>query len=532
MSRKIFDYESFPGAAGTDITAIAPTSSDSAAPHYTVTSGSFKADGNGGLMVPGPGNAKGLMPSPSSGQFDATMVVTSLASGNNIWGFYVEQDTSTYYIAVEGQYLTIRKLGGGGTADMADASSLITTNPTAPFTLTVQKRISGSSATLVATLNGTVYPTSTDIHPNLASVPSAASLICGAGGYTLTSFAVTDPAGSVAPVAPTTVTLAGPTSGPSGSESAAFTATLDHPAPTGGTTVNLASTGSGDVFHATAGGSAVAAVTIPAGGTSATFLLVPAAAGNSSVSITAAGLTVAGSPVAYTASAPTNPAAASNVHLLLSTPVTVGIQETIYAVLVGGAALANDLVITLTGSNLTLPLTTVTIPAGQFFAFFPGTPTGGPVAVSGTATGFTVTGDSYSTPGTPTDLAAVLTAIGNLPAPYTPAENAAFWAARDAADPTAAEAALAAALVTAQTASSTYLNAVANGVLTVLKTDPLFVAQNDFLRGTWHYTSSQTSTDVLTAPTSASWTVYTHPGGGEAFRFPSTGGKTQIVYPS
>lgn len=111
--------------------------------------------------------------------------------------------------------------------------------------------------------------------------------------------------GAPAPVlGPATATLAGtPTTCVVGVESAAIVVTLDAAAPSGGTTVNLASDGSGDAFHATAGGSVVTSIAIVEGQTTGSALLVAGTAGARNVSITSAGLTVAGSPLAITASA-------------------------------------------------------------------------------------------------------------------------------------------------------------------------------------------------------------------------------------
>lgn len=95
----------------------------------------------------------------------------------------------------------------------------------------------------------------------------------------------------------TTATLSGPTSGSCGFESTSFSIDLDGVAPTGGVSVAVVSSVGGDTITSTP-------VFIPAGGNFGQFTLTPSTAGSRNVSITTTPtLIIAGSPIAYTASA-------------------------------------------------------------------------------------------------------------------------------------------------------------------------------------------------------------------------------------
>ena len=101
----------------------------------------------------------------------------------------------------------------------------------------------------------------------------------------------------------TTATLSGPTSGNLGSQSRAFTVTLDKAAGYGGITVTPSSSNGSDTFQATQGGANVTSVTLAAGQPSGTFRLTPGGAtGNRTITITTSPtLTCPGSPFTYVA---------------------------------------------------------------------------------------------------------------------------------------------------------------------------------------------------------------------------------------
>src|SRR5271157_4907906 len=124
----------------------------------------------------------------------------------------------------------------------------------------------------------------------------------------------------------TTATLRGPTSGNIGSQSTAFTVTLDKAAGYGAITVTPASTGGSDTFQATSGGGNVSTVTIPAGSTSVTFYLTPGGtAGSRDISITTSpSLTYSGSPLTYNASTVTIPAGSTSVTFYVTPGGTAG----------------------------------------------------------------------------------------------------------------------------------------------------------------------------------------------------------------
>ncbi len=113
------------------------------------------------------------------------------------------------------------------------------------------------------------------------------------GGLTGYSDLVTGGMGQGSPVAPTTATLSGPTSGLVGVASAAFTITL-----------NSAATVSESFPITYAGGSVTTSpVVIGIGQTTGTFTVTPSSGGANNVTLGAGttGLTIAGSPIAYQA---------------------------------------------------------------------------------------------------------------------------------------------------------------------------------------------------------------------------------------
>ena len=117
--------------------------------------------------------------------------------------------------------------------------------------------------------------------------------------------ALNGPAPDIVPafLAPTTATLSGPAGGVSGSASSPFTVTLNQPASVA------------DSFPVTYSGGSITTspVVIPVGWMSATFYVTPSGAGAANVVLGAGttGLTVAGTPISYTASGqiPVYPAA-------------------------------------------------------------------------------------------------------------------------------------------------------------------------------------------------------------------------------
>jgi len=145
-----------------------------------------------------------------------------------------------------------------------------------------------------------------------------------------------------------TATDSGPTSGLLGSQSTAFTVSLNQPAAPGGVTVTPVSTNGSDTFQAASGGSNVSSVAIPAGSTSVTFYLTPGGtAGNRSISITTSpSLTYSGSPITYSAAAV--PTAAT-----LAGPSTgfVGVQSTAFTVTVNQPAAPGGVTVTPVSTN-------------------------------------------------------------------------------------------------------------------------------------------------------------------------------------
>ena len=122
------------------------------------------------------------------------------------------------------------------------------------------------------------------------------------------------------PSVPTTATLTGPTACTVGVESAPVVVTLDAPAPDGGTAILIGHTGSGDTFSATSGGPDVPGIVIPQGQASGSFYILAGAAGSRSVSITSTGLSIVGSPLDFTATAPAPPATAGPLEGYYPTP--------------------------------------------------------------------------------------------------------------------------------------------------------------------------------------------------------------------
>lgn len=120
-------------------------------------------------------------------------------------------------------------------------------------------------------------------------------------GFTLsaTAFSVMTAAAFKATVAggPTTATLSGPTSGKVGSASTNFTITLDQPAAGGGVSCPVSSSYAGDTVTSSP-------VSIAASGTTGTFTITPHIPGSRNVILgaTTPSLTLAGTPIAYTAS--------------------------------------------------------------------------------------------------------------------------------------------------------------------------------------------------------------------------------------
>ncbi|MGO9815803.1 MAG: beta strand repeat-containing protein [Isosphaeraceae bacterium] len=209
----------------------------------------------------------------------------------------------------------------------------------------------------------------------------------------------------------TTATLSGPTSGNLGSQSRAFTVTLDKAAGYGGITVTPASTGGSDTFQATLGGGNVSTITIAAGSTTGTFYLTPAGpSGNRSISITTSpALTYSGSPITYSAAAV--PTAAT-----LSGPTSgiVGVQTTAFTVTLNQPASTGGVTVTPASSNGSdtfqatqggANVSTITIPAGSTSGTFSLTPGG----TTGNRT-ISISAGSLSTPGSPLTYDALTTA--------------------------------------------------------------------------------------------------------------------------
>ena len=170
---------------------------------------------------------------------------------------------------------------------------------------------------------------------------------------------------------PTAATLSGPSTGIFGTESTAFTVSVNQPAWTGGVTVTPGSTSSGDTFQATSGGSNVSSVTIPAGSTSATFYLMPGGtAGNRSISITTSpALSYSGSPITYNAAvlptAATLSGPSTGIFGTESTAFTVSVNQPAWTggvtVTPGSTSSGDTFQATSGGSNVS----SVTIPAGS-----------------------------------------------------------------------------------------------------------------------------------------------------------------------
>ena len=170
---------------------------------------------------------------------------------------------------------------------------------------------------------------------------------------------------------PTAATLSGPSSGVIGTESTAFTVSVNQPASTGGVTVTPGSTSSGDTFQATSGGSNVSSVTIPAGSTSVMFYLTPGGtAGNRSISITTSpALSYSGSPIAYNAAvlptAATLSGPSTGIFGTESTAFTVSVNQPAWTggvtVTPGSTSSGDTFQATSGGSNVS----SVTIPAGS-----------------------------------------------------------------------------------------------------------------------------------------------------------------------
>jgi hypothetical protein len=209
----------------------------------------------------------------------------------------------------------------------------------------------------------------------------------------------------------TTATLSGPTSGNLGSQSRAFTVTLDKAAGYGGITVTPASTGGSDTFQATLGGGNVSTITIAAGSTTGTFYLTPAGpSGNRSISITTSpALTYSGSPITYSAAAV--PTAAT-----LSGPTSgiVGVQTTAFTVTLNQPASTGGVTVTPASRNGSdtfqatqggANVSTITLPAGSTSGTFSLTPGG----TTGNRT-ISISAGSLSTPGSPLTYDALTTA--------------------------------------------------------------------------------------------------------------------------
>lgn len=181
-------------------------------------------------------------------------------------------------------------------------SGVNTVLATEPFTFTpttsyvVEVELTGSAVSV--TIDGTPIITGQAVSPTGGAV-----LLIGQGSGNVSDIIFTEIKIEVADDAPTTATLSGPTSGVAGSPSADFEVTLDHGAPSGGVGVTLIDSSGGNNFVGT--GVSGTTLTIPEGSASGAFKYNRATAGTSSISITAGGLTISGSPISYVAAAPT-----------------------------------------------------------------------------------------------------------------------------------------------------------------------------------------------------------------------------------
>ncbi len=330
-----------------------------------------------GTVLPGPT----LIASISSGVQDgvagktksvATFGYTSVADsfqGLAIWWRSTVDDNPTggtaYWLNVElgsGPQVTWRKYTAGTEADIGTSSPTWTAGRL--YRITIDHTGAGLPTFTLQDLTGSLYWTGTAWQAGASNFTLGSDGSVTGQGFNGASFYGSSGAVRIADYqvilpGPTTVTLTGPTSGTTGVESTAFTATLDQAAPTGGTTVSLASDGPGDVFHATSGGSSVTSISIPQGSMSGTFLLVAGTAGARHVSITSAGLTVAGSPITYTAS---TPPPATGITLSCPAAVIVGTPATLTATANGSLGVNHVLTITDTSG---LALGNLTILAGQ-----------------------------------------------------------------------------------------------------------------------------------------------------------------------
>ncbi len=390
---KTFRNDSFPGSSGISLANIPATYTEGGSPAWAVASGTWTANGSGSVVSGTGSTAVPNAPFPPDGSFDLLFNLGKPGGDNAV--LYSNNGSADYYqFTIADGSIAVTSTAGGSNYSLATYSG--TFSGTHDYAISFRRQPGGSNIVAVG-VDGTTLGTFTDPHPpSLTASPAVGALASGGQtGHQLNSFGVALPAAATATLAPPSST-----SGTAGVESGAFTTTLDRPAGTGGQAVNLASSVSGDTFHATAGGSAITSITIANGATTGTFLLVPSAAGSRNVSITSTGLTVSGSPVAYTATAaPQQTTNATGYTLAVSAAsITTGVPETITATLTGGTVLSATLTINLADAAAATISGPITITNGSTTGTATITPSVvGTHNVTGTHTGGGFTGGDGST---------------------------------------------------------------------------------------------------------------------------------------
>jgi hypothetical protein len=326
MSYTVYAASVFPGsaaasAAGTAL-AVGGTWSNNAGGTDVDTDGSGHIYLGGADSIIGPSGTMpdGTKPVELLFRFDRK----SALSNNQRWQFIftgivssVTLDTSLYWVEPTGSphgdgwcfdHAGSNVSGGNyaGPGPTSGEDYRITVTPGAPWHFAMEKSTdSRVTWTAVSSINATATPA------NAATFGIYGANGAGSGGWTSTT-------GSqisnlvLQDLSARTATLSGSTSGNAGT-SYLMTVSLDNPAGQGGIVVSLASSGSAGVISATSGGGAITSITIAQGAASGFFWWTPSAIGTASLSITAPGVAVSGSPLSFAAGIAAAPATVANI---------------------------------------------------------------------------------------------------------------------------------------------------------------------------------------------------------------------------